>query len=76
MEETIKLVGHLRQRQRLEKLWRLDKLPSALMFTGANGIGKSLVAKELFQSLESFFEDWFVEQNAPRLYLGGPPRIS
>ena len=51
MEEAIKIVGHLRQRQRLEKLWRLDKLPSALMFTGANGIGKSLVAKELFQSL-------------------------
>jgi hypothetical protein len=36
----------------------------------------SLFFKELFQFLESFFEDLSGEQNAQRLYLGDPPRIS
>jgi len=49
MENNI-VIGHKKQRQRLEKLWKAQKIPSALMFTGSSGIGKSLVAKELFQT--------------------------
>ena len=45
------VVGHTEQRKRLAYLWRKDKLPSALMFTGVSGIGKSLVAKELFRTI-------------------------
>ena len=49
------IIGHTKQRQRLEKLWRSNKVPSAMMFTGASGIGKSLVAKELSKTF--FCED-------------------
>ena len=46
-----RVIGHKRQRERLEKLWRKNKLASTLMFSGESGIGKSLVAKELFRTL-------------------------
>ena len=45
------IIGHERQRQRLSRLWRKGRLPSALMFAGDAGIGKSLVAREMFRTL-------------------------
>ncbi len=48
---STQVIGHTEQRKRLALLWKKDKIPSALMFTGVSGIGKSLVAKELFRTL-------------------------
>ena len=45
------IVGHIRQRRLLERLLCSGRLPSAMLLTGPSGIGKSLVARELAQSL-------------------------
>lgn len=48
---STQVIGHTSQRQQLQKLWRRKSLPSALLFLGAAGIGKELVARELFSSM-------------------------
>lgn len=51
MVATQKIVGHQKQRQRLYKLLKSNRLQSALVFSGPAGIGKKLIAIELVQSL-------------------------
>ncbi|MCB0310269.1 MAG: AAA family ATPase [Bdellovibrionales bacterium] len=46
-----RIVGHERQRAGLTRLLRSASLPSALVFSGPAGIGKSLVAKALAATL-------------------------
>lgn len=45
------IFGHTRQREALRSLTERKKLPSALIFGGPSGIGKSLVASELARTL-------------------------
>ncbi len=45
------LTGHLTQRNALAELARTDKLPPTLLLAGTQGIGKSLVARELATQL-------------------------
>ncbi len=45
------LIGHHTQRKALSTLVDEDRLPSSLLFSGATGIGKRLVATELAQRL-------------------------
>ncbi|MDD6219117.1 MAG: DNA polymerase III subunit delta' [Selenomonadaceae bacterium] len=45
------ILGHKNQVGRLRKLLKSDKLPHAMLFTGASGIGKSLVAEVLAASI-------------------------
>ena len=47
--ETV--VGHLQQRAALAQLVVEDRLPSSLLFSGAAGVGKRLVARELARQL-------------------------
>ncbi|NMC63503.1 MAG: AAA family ATPase [SAR324 cluster bacterium] len=44
---SIEIIGHTEQRESLARLWATSSLPSALLFSGPKGIGKSLVAREL-----------------------------
>ena len=43
--------GHSRQRNALARLVQNDRLPSALLFAGPEGVGKRLVALELARQL-------------------------
>lgn len=45
------IVGHDFQRRTLARLLRTGRLPSTLLFHGAPGVGKALVARELARSL-------------------------
>lgn len=45
------IIGHTRQRRELSELVRGDRLPSALVFSGLNGVGKNLVAREVARQL-------------------------
>src|SRR5947209_5936478 len=45
------IVGHTNQRHSLANIASAGKLPSALLFAGAGGIGKFLVARELSKTL-------------------------
>jgi DNA polymerase-3 subunit delta' len=47
----VKLIGHQPQRDALADLVNQDRLPSSLLFGGAAGIGKRLVALELARQL-------------------------
>lgn len=48
---VLALTGHSIQRQSLSNLVRDERLPSSLLFTGVEGIGKHLVARELSRQL-------------------------
>ena len=48
---TTKIVGHVKQYQALSKLIAAGRLPSSLLFSGAHGIGKKLVALSLAKRL-------------------------
>ncbi len=48
---SISIVGHIKQLQALMKLMKEQRLPSSLLFSGARGIGKKLVAHELAKRL-------------------------
>jgi len=45
------IFGHVTQRESLARLFTKDRLPSTLLFSGPEGIGKQLVAKELARTL-------------------------
>lgn len=45
------IIGHTKQRQSLAALALQDRLPSSLLFSGAPGVGKHLVARELAAQL-------------------------
>ena len=45
------IIGHLKQRSELSDLVRVDRLPSAMVFSGLHGIGKNLVAREVARQL-------------------------
>ena len=53
----IKLTGHTTQREALANLVNQDRLPSSLLFGGAAGIGKRLVALELARQLLCLADD-------------------
>jgi DNA polymerase III delta prime subunit len=45
------IIGHHKQRSSLAELAHTERLPSTLLFSGAAGIGKQLIAKELAAQL-------------------------
>jgi DNA polymerase-3 subunit delta' len=47
----LQLIGHTHQRQALAALVTEERLPSSLLFSGATGVGKRLVARELASQL-------------------------
>lgn len=51
MTDKTFILGHDKQRELLKDMVAANQLPSALLFAGAAGIGKSLVARELAQTL-------------------------
>lgn len=51
MNRCSAILEHHRQRESLQRLFELKRLPSTIMLAGPSGIGKRLVAKELAQSL-------------------------
>jgi len=48
---TRDLQGHEHQRERLQTLWGRGRIAPAMLFAGRGGIGKQLVAKELYASM-------------------------
>ncbi len=48
---SLEIIGHTRQRAALKSLVHENRLPSAMIFAGAAGIGKGLVARELITTL-------------------------
>ena len=62
----LEIRGHTQQRDRLRSLYLSDKLPTTLLLSGPQGIGKFLIAKEIAASLfcENIAED-------PHTFYGG-----
>ena len=51
MMEPRQIIGHNHQRKEIQRLLVKDRVPSASIFAGPQGIGKSLLARLLARAL-------------------------